>query len=113
MDDYTFIFTIQMQIVIAMNRLSAVVAKQRHNEIFSTRNGFCLIAFAAILAAVHNIPNFIQGVDVYPSMMAIWFVTVPSYVQILSKVYLVNVCGSAALVIVIYAIAYVMLRFGV
>lgn len=110
MDDFTVYFTIQMQILIAVNRISAVAAKHKHKLIFSKRNGLIMIAFAAILAAVYCIPVFTNDVEINPYIYAVWFVKEPSYVQVYSQAVVGIVCSYSAILIVIYAIAYVKLR---
>lgn len=96
-----------MQFVVSMNRLSAVAAKQRHNIIFSKRTAVLYIVLSVLLAALGNIPGLIQGLEINPIIMAAWFVTEPSYVNLWETLETGITCAIAAEVAFAYMTAFV------
>lgn len=106
----TYYFTVLMQLAVALNRLSAVAAKQKHDEIFSKRNAFLLIFAAIVLAAIGNIPGFIQGLEINPEIMAAWFVTAPSYFETWDIVESIITIGIATSITIIYAVAFILFK---
>lgn len=99
-----------MQLVVALNRLSAVAAKQRHGLIFSKRNSFFMIAFCASLAAISSIPGFTHGFEIDPYRMTVRFITEPSYVWAWAVFSNGLVCMIAIQVMIAYTTAFIILK---
>jgi hypothetical protein len=110
---YTAYFVAMMQLAIAANRFSAVVAKQHHTKFFSTRNANCLIGLAAIFAAIANIPGIVYGLEINPYLMTSWYINVPNSVH---QMLLLQTVGSWVVVVVVaitYTTAYIILRYNI
>uniref|UniRef100_A0AC35ERG4 7TM GPCR serpentine receptor class x (Srx) domain-containing protein n=1 Tax=Panagrolaimus sp. PS1159 TaxID=55785 RepID=A0AC35ERG4_9BILA len=92
---YLFYVCMNMNLLFAFNRFSAVVYGHKHETIFSTFNGLLYIALIYLGSAIMNIPSFMFLVKYYPELGTYNYLYMPSVDFLKASIYIEMATGYA------------------
>uniref|UniRef100_A0A914QGL6 7TM GPCR serpentine receptor class x (Srx) domain-containing protein n=1 Tax=Panagrolaimus davidi TaxID=227884 RepID=A0A914QGL6_9BILA len=109
---YLFYVCMNMNLLFAFNRFSAVVYRHSHDRLFSNFNGLIYVALIYIGSAIMNIPGFMFLSKYYPELGTFNYFHMPSvaFLKISICLEMIAVYGVHIAIFILYGWAYMTYR---